>query len=269
MSSTIERPFIKTRSHNDRPKSGFLSDRGEFSSGIAPQCLIGDSCTRSSLSGISLFLDFLFQLMYNQVLETDFGGSSFRKNTRRPRSFLHCSKADSARHGPCGSTRCGIYCKHPFSSVFGLEVSLDKTWIVLYCPLLTKIFNAHIEIEYCNFVESIEYVCKYVNKGSDMAVFELTSGENDLNEIQQYQMRRSFRINEAVWRILNFPIQERHPTVIHLNVHLENGQRVYFMTENAAYLAKAPEEATPSFRLCTQEEFALTLLHYEVPKYYN
>ncbi|GBN33006.1 hypothetical protein AVEN_86515-1 [Araneus ventricosus] len=50
MSSATERPFIKTRSHNDRPMNGFLSDRNEFSSGIAPKCLIGDSCIRSSLS---------------------------------------------------------------------------------------------------------------------------------------------------------------------------------------------------------------------------
>ncbi|GBN86049.1 hypothetical protein AVEN_219554-1 [Araneus ventricosus] len=99
-----------------------------------------------------------------------------------------------------------------------LELSVDKTWIVPYCPLLTKIFNAHIKIEYCNSVNSIKYVCKYVNKGSSMAVFELTSGENDLNEIYQYQMGRYIKSNEAVWRTLNFPIHERHPTLIHLSV---------------------------------------------------
>ncbi|GBO39812.1 hypothetical protein AVEN_45311-1 [Araneus ventricosus] len=116
----------------------------------------------------------------------------------------------------------------------GLEVSVGNTWIVQYCPLLKKIFNAHINIEYCNYVKSIKYVCKYVKKGSDTATFELTRGENDLNECQQYQMGRYISSSEAVWRIFNFPIHERHPTVIHLSVHLENGQRVYFRTENAA-----------------------------------
>ncbi|GBN15565.1 hypothetical protein AVEN_102146-1 [Araneus ventricosus] len=43
LSSAIERPFIESRSHNDRPMNGFLSDRDEFSSGIAPKCLIGPS----------------------------------------------------------------------------------------------------------------------------------------------------------------------------------------------------------------------------------
>ncbi|GBM63936.1 hypothetical protein AVEN_17525-1 [Araneus ventricosus] len=41
MSSAIERPFIETRSHNDRPMNVFLSDSDGFSSGIAPKCLIG------------------------------------------------------------------------------------------------------------------------------------------------------------------------------------------------------------------------------------
>ncbi|GBM67805.1 hypothetical protein AVEN_216252-1 [Araneus ventricosus] len=75
-----------------------------------------------------------------------------------------------------------------------------------------------------------------------MAVFELTSGENDLNEIHQYHMGRYISSNEAVWRILNFPIHERHRTVIHLSFHLENGQRVYFTTENAPKCAKPPGE---------------------------
>ncbi|GBN76206.1 hypothetical protein AVEN_195712-1 [Araneus ventricosus] len=64
-----------------------------------------------------------------------------------------------------------------------LEVSVDNTWVVPYSPLLTKILNAHINVEYCNSVKSIKYVCKYVSKGSDMAVFGLNSGENYLNEI--------------------------------------------------------------------------------------
>ncbi|GBL98573.1 hypothetical protein AVEN_19645-1 [Araneus ventricosus] len=81
---------------------------------------------------------------------------------------------------------------------------------------------------------------QYVNKGSDMAVFELTSGENDLSGIHQYQMEIYISSNDTGWRILNFPIHERHPAVIHLSVHLENCQIVYFTTEHAAQRAQAP-----------------------------
>ncbi|GBM19665.1 hypothetical protein AVEN_199839-1 [Araneus ventricosus] len=72
------------------------------------------------------------------------------------------------------------------------------------------------------------------------------------------------------YRFNDFLIHERYPTVIHLSVHLENCQRVYFTTENAAKRAQAPDEVTLSFfRLCTQDEFAHTLLHNEESKYYT
>ncbi|GBL95058.1 hypothetical protein AVEN_188805-2-1, partial [Araneus ventricosus] len=127
-------------------------------------------------------------------------------------------------------SRMVIYCKHQFSRIR----LIDNSWIVPYCHLLTKIFNARTIVEYCNSVKFIMYVCKYVNKGSELVVFELTSEENDINKIHQYQMRRHISSSEAVWRILYFPIHERHPTVIHLSVHLENSQTAYFKTENAA-----------------------------------
>lgn len=59
-----------------------------------------------------------------------------------------------------------------------------------------------------------------------MAVFGV-GAENSIDEITQYQMGRYVSSNEAIWRIFSFPIHERHPTVVHLAVHLENGQRVY------------------------------------------
>ncbi|GBM75633.1 hypothetical protein AVEN_247475-1 [Araneus ventricosus] len=104
-----------------------------------------------------------------------------------------------------------------------------------------------------------------------MTVLEVTSVENHQIEIHQYQMGRYISSKEEVCRILNFPIHERRPTVIHLSFHLEIGQRVYFTTENAAQHAQAPEEATLTslFRLCPEDEFAHTLLRNEVPKNYT
>lgn len=51
MSSAFERPFIETRSADDRPLNGFLSGKDGFSSGTAQKCLIGDSWIRSSIGG--------------------------------------------------------------------------------------------------------------------------------------------------------------------------------------------------------------------------
>ncbi|GFQ95859.1 ATP-dependent DNA helicase [Trichonephila clavata] len=109
-----------------------------------------------------------------------------------------------------------------FMNVRHSEVVIDNRWIVPYFPLLSRIFCAHINVEYCNSIKSIKYVCKYINKGCDMAVFDVTSSDrNAHNEIYRYEMGRYISSNEAVWRILNFPIHERYPTVIHLSVHLE------------------------------------------------
>ncbi|XP_062541621.1 uncharacterized protein LOC134209646 [Armigeres subalbatus] len=69
------------------------------------------------------------------------------------------------------------------------EIEVDNRWVVPYSPLLSKTFKVHINVEYCNSVKSIKYICKYVTKGSDMAVFGVESG-NSNDEIMQYQMGR-------------------------------------------------------------------------------
>ena len=56
--------------------------------------------------------------------------------------------------------------------------------------------------------------------------------ENSIDEVTQYQMGSYANSNKAIWRIFSFPNHERRPTVVHLAVHLENGQGVYFTTQN-------------------------------------
>lgn len=83
--------------------------------------------------------------------------------------------------------------------VQGFDVTFDNRWVVPHCPLLSKMFDAHINVEYCHSIKLIEYVLKYVYKGNDMAAFGLK---------QQFQT--------AVWRIFGFNIHERYPAVVHL-----------------------------------------------------
>ena len=135
-------------------------------------------------------------------------------------------------------------------------VTIDNKWIVPYCPFLSKTFNAHINVEWCNSVKSIKYVCKYVNKGSDMAMFALQDA-NEANEVQRFQMGRYVSTSEAIWRIFGFPIHERNPTVVHLAVHLQNGQRVYFHQDaNPQQLLVQDTTLTAFFNLCHHDEFA-------------
>jgi hypothetical protein len=84
---------------------------------------------------------------------------------------------------------------------------VDNYWVVPYSPLLSKIFKTHINVEYCNSIQSIKYICKYEKKGSNIAVFEVAA-DNSHDEIAQYQMRRYISTNEDLWRIYSYPMHE-------------------------------------------------------------
>ncbi|GBP53109.1 hypothetical protein EVAR_97113_1 [Eumeta japonica] len=147
-------------------------------------------------------------------------------------------------------------------------MSVDNRWVVPYNPLLSRIFNAHINVEFCQSVKAIKYICKYIHKGSDQATFSLQSN-ND--EVEKYLNGRYISSSEAFWRIFQFSIHERFPAVVHLAVHLENGQRVYFYNnENLQDRVNNPSSTTLTafFDLCKSDDFAKTLLYHEAPQYY-
>lgn len=103
-----------------------------------------------------------------------------------------------------------------------------------------------------------------------MAVLGLTKDQPN-DEITQFQLGRYISSNEAYWRIFGFKIHNRHPTVVHLDVHLENGQRICFTEENAKEKIENPPNTTLTgfFNLCKHDDFAKTLLYNEVPTYYR
>ena len=151
-----------------------------------------------------------------------------------------------------------------------VDQQVDNRWIVPYNKLLLRSMNCHCNVELCMSIKSIKYVLKYVHKGCDQAMFTLQSSQVD--EISDYQNARYVSSNEAAWRILEFPIHERDPSVQQLAVHLENGQRVYFTEETAMDRASAdPPKTTLTefFVLCQRDDFARTLLYVDVPKYYT
>ncbi|UYV71164.1 hypothetical protein LAZ67_8001969 [Cordylochernes scorpioides] len=147
---------------------------------------------------------------------------------------------------------------------------LTPRYVVPYSPLLCKLFDAHINVESCASISAIKYIFKYIYKGSDQSIFAVTGAQTESNEVVEYQHGRYFSSNEAVWRILGFPIHRRHPMVQHLSVHLKNGQRVYFTSANAALQAHRPPKTTLTefFALCQRDNFAKTLLYVKVPVYY-
>lgn len=145
--------------------------------------------------------------------------------------------------------------------------SIDNRWIVPYSPLLLRVFDCHINIELCHSVKAIQYICSYINKGSDQAAFSVESRD----EIKSFQNGRYISSSEAAWRIFGFTIHERSPAIFQLSVHLENGQRVYFTDQYARERLENVRNTTlmAFFELCHLDEFAKTLLYIEVPSYYT
>lgn len=97
-----------------------------------------------------------------------------------------------------------------------------------YCPVLLRCFmcdmrqhwyDAHINVEFCQSVQAIRYICKYITKGPDQATFVI---ENENDKLTKYLNSRYICSSEATWKFFYFPIHLRYPTVIHLAVHLEN-----------------------------------------------
>jgi len=112
-------------------------------------------------------------------------------------------------------------------------------------------------------------VCKYVTKGSDHAAFGLGKTGNT-NEIKIYESGRYISSSKAAWKILGFHIHDRYPAITHLDVHLENGQRVYFTANNVAERIENPPTTTLQafFQICQTNNFARTLLYPQVVWYY-
>ncbi|KAF0774395.1 hypothetical protein AaE_001905 [Aphanomyces astaci] len=89
----------------------------------------------------------------------------------------------------------------------------DNRYVAPYSPILCKIFDAHITVEFCYSVKAIKYIFKYIYKGSDQAVFEISNNSNNAavenDEINQYQVGWYINSNEAVSTILGFSIHDR------------------------------------------------------------
>jgi hypothetical protein len=128
------------------------------------------------------------------------------------------------------------------------NVRLDNQLVVPYNMTLLKRFRAHINVEWCNKTHLIKYLFKYITKGPDRAraVIETcasnTNGSTsqveiggddlggqpldsckqpeDVDEVRKYIDCRYLSSHEAIWRLFQFDIHYRTPTIERLAVHL-------------------------------------------------
>uniref|UniRef100_A0A2N9HBD5 ATP-dependent DNA helicase n=1 Tax=Fagus sylvatica TaxID=28930 RepID=A0A2N9HBD5_FAGSY len=118
-------------------------------------------------------------------------------------------------------------------------IKLDNRFVVPYNKELLIKYQAHINVEWCNRSRSIKYLFKYINKGPDRGTFVLQENSDadprsnstqitEIDEIKTYLDCRYVSAIEACWRIFEFEIQYRDPSVERLGFHLEDEHNVVF-----------------------------------------
>ncbi|CAA0825292.1 Unknown protein, partial [Striga hermonthica] len=181
--------------------------------------------------------------------------------------FYYAAVRDHMMHGPCGSVRPNSPCmandcctKHfpkKLSETTTLDeegypryrrrdngrtiekngIPLDNRYVVPHNRKLLMKYGAHINMEWCNQSRSIKYLFKYVNKGNDrvIATFHASNGDESstrsVDEVKMYYDCRYVSSCEAAWRLLEYEIQYKHPSVERLNFHLENEHPCYYPDE--------------------------------------
>ncbi|GJR91995.1 DNA helicase [Tanacetum coccineum] len=123
------------------------------------------------------------------------------------------------------------------------NVCLDNRYIVPYNRTLCMRYYAHINVEYCGWTMLIKYLFKYISKGTDRVIMNVTKPVGDIastsrapniqiDEIKNFVEARYIGPHEACWRIFDFPIHYRDPAVQILAVHLENMQQITFRSKD-------------------------------------
>jgi hypothetical protein len=56
----------------------------------------------------------------------------------------------------------------------------DNRWVVPHNPYLTKMFNAHINVEVSVGIQSVKYLFKYVYKGPNCVVVVIAGPTNKI-----------------------------------------------------------------------------------------
>jgi len=128
------------------------------------------------------------------------------------------------------------------------QVAIDNRWVVPYNPYLLAKYDAHINVEKVSRLAAVKYLYKYIYKGPDRVLFEITevdakskragerpvdsSGKEEwkppVDEIKTYQDGRYLGPHEAPWRIFGFKLFDTTPNVVNMQVHLKKGQDVYW-----------------------------------------
>ncbi|KAL5575313.1 hypothetical protein UlMin_017012 [Ulmus minor] len=163
---------------------------------------------------------------------------------------LHSTVVKHMIHGPCGDMNPANVCmkkngkcKNHYPKAYSPETYIgnnsypkykrrndDNRWVIPYNPSLLAKFDCHMNVEICSTVKAVKYLYKYIYKGHDRIAFPINTDNdtNNIDEVENFQSARWISPPEAMWRIYGFTLNEMHPSVITLQLHLEDKQLITF-----------------------------------------
>jgi len=154
---------------------------------------------------------------------------------------------------------------------------VDNRYVVPYCPILSIIFNCHINVEIVSSIKSVKYLYKYIYKRHDGAAITIESiSDNviiDHDEIRNFIETRYVGPVETCWRILEKKLQDKNYTIVRLPVYFSNKQNV--VIENGAaeeVMTSVLNQVTmliDYFFLNSRDEEAKQYLYIKIPQYYT
>ena len=110
----------------------------------------------------------------------------------------------------------------------GQWCSVDNGYVIRYNPKILLKYECHANLEMCQGLASLKYVCGYMTKGYDMACFRLLKEKYKDDEIGFFENGRFIGAHEALWHLWSFPMFTNKPAVVALDVHLPNNQSIYW-----------------------------------------
>ena len=153
-----------------------------------------------------------------------------------------------------------------------IQFTFDNRDVVAYSPKLLKFIKAHCNVEVCATVKAVKYMYKYVHKGPDRAEVRAS-----LDEIERFVEGRYLGPCEACHRTFGMAIHNNDPSVVRLQIHLEDKQTISFapilgtnVLREMANGSRPETTLTAWFKLNAESNgLNRTLLYYEMPEKYR
>ena len=99
--------------------------------------------------------------------------------------------------------------------------------IVAYSPYLLMKHQCHTNVQICNSIKAVKYLCFYPLKGEYLMVIKVHEPSCD-DEITHYETRRHIGAYSATLYFMEVPKVKVHPPVMQLPVHLKKEEPIMY-----------------------------------------